>query len=62
MGRFDEIRKFNEFLKSLDDRVKYKVVTAGNHDLTFDDPRDESLEGILERYFKGYLRGQSWDH
>ena len=36
MGRIDEINKFSEFLKSLDSKFKYKVVIAGNHELSFD--------------------------
>ena len=50
MGSFDEIRKFNEFLKSLDDRVKYKVVIAGNHDLTFDDPEKSTGMGRFVQF------------
>ena len=34
MGRPDEVQKFNEFLGRLPHR--YKIVIAGNHELTFD--------------------------
>ena len=29
IGSYDEIKKFNEVLESIDDKVKYKVVIAG---------------------------------
>jgi metallophosphoesterase superfamily enzyme len=51
MGSFDEIRKFNQFLESLDDKVKYKVVIAGNHDLTFDDPDKSKGMGRFDFIF-----------
>ena len=34
-GKFEEIDEFNKFLESLD-KIKYKVVIAGNHELSFD--------------------------
>ncbi len=35
IGSYDEIKKFNDFLKSIDDKVKYKVVIAGKKFLEF---------------------------
>ena len=29
IGKLDEVKKFSEFLKTLDDRFHYKVVIAG---------------------------------
>ncbi len=36
-GSPDCIRKFSNFLQELNDRFKYKVVIAGNHELSFDE-------------------------
>ena len=36
LGSLEEIKEFSDFLKTLDDKFKYKVVIAGNHELTFD--------------------------
>lgn len=35
-GRFVEVEKFANFLKTLDDKFRYKCVIAGNHELTFE--------------------------
>lgn len=35
-GGIDEVEKFSDFLKKLDDKFKYKVVIAGNHELSFE--------------------------
>jgi hypothetical protein len=34
IGKLDEVKKFSEFLKTLDDKFQYKVVIAG--EFTFD--------------------------
>ena len=33
IGKIDEVQKFSEFLKTLDDKFKYKVVIAGKLNL-----------------------------
>ena len=34
-GGIEEVEKFSSFLKTLDDKFKYKVVIAGNHGVSF---------------------------
>ncbi len=36
MGGSEEVVKFSDFLQTLDDKYRYKVVIAGNHELSFD--------------------------
>ena len=36
MGSTEDITKFSNFLESLNDKFKYKVVIVGNHELSFD--------------------------
>ena len=34
-GGLDEVEKFSDFLKKLDDKFRYKVVIAGNNEVSF---------------------------
>ena len=36
VGSIKEVKEFSEFLKTLDHKFKYKIVIAGNHELSFD--------------------------
>lgn len=36
-GKLEEVNKFSEFLGTLNDRFKYKVVINGNHEMSFDE-------------------------
>jgi 3',5'-cyclic AMP phosphodiesterase CpdA len=36
IGTFEEVKEFSDFMKSLNEKFKYKCVIAGNHELTFD--------------------------
>lgn len=40
MGSIEDVERFSEFLKTLDNHFKYKVVIAGNHELSFDPDSD----------------------
>ncbi len=35
IGKLDEVKKFSEFLKTLDDKFQYKVVIAGGFSFDF---------------------------
>jgi hypothetical protein len=48
MGRVDDVQKFSEQLLILNAKFTYKVVIAGNHELTFD---PESRRGMLKYIF-----------
>ena len=60
-GTFDEVRRFNEFLKNL--KHEHKIVIAGNHDIGFD---EETAKRLHRRHFvpeatiKGELSGCSY--
>jgi hypothetical protein len=45
IGSVDDVKKFFEHLKSLNNKFTYKVVIAGNHELTFD---NKSRRGLLQ--------------
>lgn len=45
-GRFEEVERFSNFLATLDDKFKYKIVIAGNHELTFE-PEPNNLNPNL---------------
>lgn len=36
LGSVEKVKEFSEFLYKLNDKFKFKVVIAGNHELTFD--------------------------
>jgi hypothetical protein len=36
VGAFEEVKEFSDFMKSLNEKFKYKCVIAGNHELSFD--------------------------
>jgi hypothetical protein len=37
IGNIEDVKKFSSYLKSLDNKFTYKIVIAGNHELTFDE-------------------------
>lgn len=45
-GAIKEVDKFSQFLKTLDDKFKYKVVIVGNHELSFE-PNPDKLNPSL---------------
>ncbi len=42
------VNKFSNFLQELDDKFKYKIVIAGNHELTFDKNCKHPRQGIFK--------------
>jgi hypothetical protein len=45
IGSASEVKKFSEDLKKLNDKFKFKVIIAGNHELSFD---PECKRGVIQ--------------